>query len=153
MLHRRNTPGRQFTPRRRCIAWKMHEHRGTTRHKLELQARLGGTEELQSDAIEVPCWSLAALLRDLPDLVALIHCDVQGVEADVLLAGSEALTSRVRRIVIGTHGRGIEGRLLDQFFGLGWTLEHEATCIYRQLGSGRLSLLEDGVQVWRNPRL
>lgn len=116
-------------------------------------AAFDAAETPGKDTYEIPCWSVATLLKDLPPIVDLIHCDVQGAEADVLAAAMDELDKRVRRMVIGTHGRAIEGRLLEQFSSRGWRLEHETTCTYRQLSSGALVLLEDGVQVWRSARL
>jgi len=103
--------------------------------------------------IEVPCFSLAGLLRGLPHIVDLIHCDIQGSEAEVMAATEETLNEKVRRVVIGTHSRTVEGLLLDQFSGMGWKLEHESVCTYRQNSSGVMGLHIDGVQVWRNPNI
>ena len=105
------------------------------------------------EMVEVPCFSLETLLRDLPPVIDLIHCDVQGGEADVMAAALPTLNARVRRVVIGTHGRRIEGLLLEQFSQQGWRLEHEGNCMYHQAHTGDLVLYKDGEQVWRNTRL
>jgi hypothetical protein len=55
--------------------------------------------------------------------------------------------------VIGTHSRRIEDDLMDLFSDLGWWLEHESACRRLQQSSGKLTLYEDGTQVWRNPAL
>jgi len=101
--------------------------------------------------VQVPAISIMTLLRDL-DRVDLMHCDIQGAEADCLEAAASAVTAKVRRLVVGTHGREIEGRLLTLLSGQGWTLEHEAACTFLQSGTAMLPLL-DGVQVWCNPCL
>lgn len=98
---------------------------------------------------EVPSISVATLLSKLPP-VDLLHCDVQGAEGDVLTAAPDALSARVRRIVVGTHGREIEGRLMEFFGANGWILEHETSCRFIQGETGTLHLVADGVQVWRN---
>jgi FkbM family methyltransferase len=103
--------------------------------------------------IEVRSYSMETLLRELPPIVDIVHCDIQGAEADFMAASIDTLNSRVRRIVIGTHGRFIEGRLLDLFSDHGWGLEHETVCSYCQEASGHLALSHDGAQVWRNPRV
>ncbi len=99
----------------------------------------------------VPCISLATLLADF-DRVDIIHCDVQGAEADVISAAMSEMATTVRRIVVGTHSRMIEHRLFETFLGSGWRLEMEASCVF-QIIDGRPYLLNDGEQVWTNPRL
>lgn len=105
---------------------------------------------------EVPSLSLATLLRD-ETRVDLIHCDIQGAEDETMAAAIDVLTAKVRRIVIGTHGRGIEERLFYLFTGAGWLLEDDKAC--RMIPTYRpgdpYSLQADGVQVWlnRNPAL
>lgn len=103
--------------------------------------------------IEVPCFSLNGLLDSLPYHVDLIHCDIQGSEADVMAATADLLDKKVRRVVVGTHSRTVEGLLIDQFSAMGWKLEHESVCAYRQEDSGTMALSLDGVQVWRNPKV
>ena len=110
-----------------------------------------GTDE--QGMVEVPCFALTTLLADLPHVIDLIHCDVQGAEADVIGAAADVLDQRARRLVIGTHSRKVEGVLLEHFVGRGWRLEHESVCLYRQMPSGELVQTKDGEQVWRNPRV
>jgi FkbM family methyltransferase len=99
----------------------------------------------------VPCFSLATLLGPLPT-VDLVHVDIQGHEYKVLASARKVLSARVKRIVIGTHGRAIEQQLLDELGSQGWILEADESCQYRQ--KGRLIFLyHDGCQVWRNPAL
>ena len=101
-------------------------------------------DEVQSVAIET-------LLARLPP-VDLLHCDVQGIEDQVLSAAMEVLTGRVRRVVAGTHGRSIEEHLMTAFGCAGWVLEREQPCHVLQGTDGRMLLARDGVQVWRNDR-
>lgn len=99
--------------------------------------------------VTVPGMSLSTLLRDTPR-VDLMHIDIQGGEAEAVRAGRGELRAKVRRLVIGTHGRGIEQQLLDDLAADGWRLEHDEACGYR-LADGRFALARDGCQVWRNP--
>jgi hypothetical protein len=68
----------------------------------------------------------------------------------VIAAARQALRRKVRRIVVGTHGRSIEQGLLEQLSSDGWVMEAEETCRYGYAGKD-LRLAMDGCQVWRNP--
>lgn len=83
--------------------------------------------------------------------VDLLHVDIQGAEADTIAAALEPITLKVRRIVVGTHGRHIEERLFTDLCAAGWILENEEPCQYIQQ-NGRMMLTRDGCQTWRNPR-
>jgi FkbM family methyltransferase len=96
-------------------------------------------------------YSLASLL-DSCAAADLVHIDIQGHEADVVAASEAVLNQKVKRLVIGTHGRHLEQQLLDTLGRRGWTLESEEPCIFQQTESG-LHLFIDGCQVWRNRRL
>ena len=96
-------------------------------------------------------YSLPTLLATF-DRVDLIHIDIQGHEVEVVTAGRDVLRQKARRLVIGTHGRAIEGQLIDELGPRGWVLEAEEACFYRQDKNG-LHLFIDGVQVWRNADL
>ncbi len=100
---------------------------------------------------QVPSISLQTLLADLP-VVDILHCDIQGMEAEVFRAGQAVVDARVRRVVIGTHSRKVEAELLDIFAGLHWVLEAETVCKLVQSATGAMCLVIDGTQVWRNPR-
>jgi FkbM family methyltransferase len=100
---------------------------------------------------EVKSFSLATLLSDI-STVDILHCDIQGMEAEVFRAGRNIVDRRVRRVVIGTHSRKIEAELLDIFSGLDWVLEEEVVCKLVQSSKRTMCLQADGVQVWRNPR-
>jgi FkbM family methyltransferase len=81
--------------------------------------------------------------------VDLCHIDIQGSEVDVILAGSQALKKQVRWIVVGTHSRSIDGRLIDILSSQGWQLENEKPCKF-EVRDGQLRTMLDGAQVWRN---
>ncbi len=84
--------------------------------------------------------------------IDLIYCDIQGAEAETFEAGIGVSSDKVRRVVIGTHGRGIEQRLFQTFLSAGWNLELEQACQFAVV-EGKPILKLDGCQVWRNPRV
>jgi FkbM family methyltransferase len=98
-------------------------------------------------------------MRDLvtrEPLWDLIHIDIQGDEVDICRSCIDELSARVRRIVVGTHSRKIDGDLLELLSRAGWALEHEKPAKFTFLPYP--STLEamttlDGTQVWRNPAL
>ena len=96
--------------------------------------------------------SLETLLKD-EALVDFIHFDVQGAEAEAVAAAIDTLTAKVRYMVIGTHGRTIEGRLIDTLRPRGWILENEQPARNRHGRNGVEILVADGTQVWRNPSI
>lgn len=55
----------------------------------------------------------------------------------------------VRRMLIGTHSRIIEGDILRFMIDRGWRLEIERPCIFG-LVDGRPQIQVDGVQGWVN---
>jgi len=101
---------------------------------------------------EVPAIALETLLAP-HDRVDLIHIDIQGHEEDVIRSALPSLNRKVRRMVIGTHSRAIEGHLLELLGGQGWTCEYEVPCGLGRDPDGQLSLRVDGEQLWRNSRV
>jgi hypothetical protein len=95
--------------------------------------------------------SIASVIKSL-GRVDLIHCDIQGAEADAFAAGMAAVDAQVARVVIGTHSRIIEDRLLSLFAKHNWTLEFDTACRYI-IVDGEPRLHSDGVQVWKNVQL
>jgi hypothetical protein len=98
-----------------------------------------------------PLLSLYSLLKSYR-IVNVIHCDIQFAEARAFAAGMGILTEKVRWVVVETHSRTIEDNLIELFQKWGWLLEAETPCKY-SITNGRASLLADGAQVWRNPRI
>lgn len=92
-------------------------------------------------------------LSDLSDGgdIDLVHVDIQGAEVDFVTGNMADLDKYVHRVLIGTHGRGIEGRLTDHFLAAGWLMEMDRPVI-APLHAGRPRLGIDGVQLWRNPK-
>jgi FkbM family methyltransferase len=95
-------------------------------------------------------YSLQAIFGE--QTVDLCHIDIQGSEADVILAGAAALKKQVRWIVVGTHSRSIDGRLIDILDSQGWQLENEKPCKF-EIKDGQMRTMLDGAQVWRNSAL
>ncbi|MBV8375929.1 MAG: DUF4214 domain-containing protein [Verrucomicrobia bacterium] len=103
----------------------------------------------QVEVVErVPCFSLATLLRDYEE-VDLIHCDIQGAEANLFASVIELLSAKVRRVVVGTHSFEIDRQLACLFPRNGWDLEGISACLMRE-EAGKPVIVRDGVQVWRN---
>ncbi len=105
--------------------------------------------------LEKSAFSLGTILQDR-ETFDLVHIDVQGSEREIIPASLEALQNKVKRIVIGTHSRSIEGQLFDTLSSSGWLLEREKPCKF-SLKHGNEAIREkhtdlDGTQVWVNPR-
>ena len=84
--------------------------------------------------------------------IDLLHIDIQGSEADLVAECLTTLDEKIAYIVIGTHSRQIEGRLLETLLGAGWRLEIERPAIVT-LNDGAPVVIVDGVQGWRNQKL
>lgn len=84
-------------------------------------------------------------------LIDLIHIDIQGGEGDLIDDTVELLTDKVGYLLIGTHSRMLEGRIMDTLLAAGWVLEIERPAIFT-LVNGHPETTCDGVQGWRNPK-
>ena len=109
----------------------------------------------QADLFEgvdlLKCYGLAKLLGDY-GRIDLLHCDIQGAEADIFEASIEELNKGVAWIIVGTHSFDIDRRLIRLLADHGWRLEGFDSV--RMTGDGEaLRLVGDGTQVWRNMRL
>ena len=100
----------------------------------------------------VPAVSLSTVLDGIP-FVDLVDMDIQGSEADVVLASTDLLQARVRRIHIGTHGAAIEDLLRQAFRSIGWICRWDFSLHGRRETPYGAVLFDDGVQSWINPRL
>ena len=100
---------------------------------------------------EVQMISLEKVARN-QKRIDLLHIDIQGGEACLVAASREFLNEKVAYLVVGTHSREIEVRLLSCMQSAGWLLEMERAVIF-SLANGVPQLSVDGVQGWRNPRL
>ncbi|KQV83974.1 FkbM family methyltransferase [Rhizobium sp. Root1220] len=117
---------------------------------------LNATEAQRTEAaatggyIDLPSFALSSIAHGRP--VDLLHIDIQGGEADFVQSTLVDLNSLVRYILVGTHSREIEGRLMAILRNAGWQLEMDRAAIITIL-DGRPQISVDGVQAWRNPRL
>ena len=103
----------------------------------------GGYEEL-------PTYTLAQLSGE--NILDLMHIDIQGSELAFVDGNWNEISQLVRRIFIGTHGRVLDGGLMNHFLQKGWVLEAERPSVeFVQNGKPTLSI--DGAQLWRNPAL
>ena len=84
--------------------------------------------------------------------IDLLHIDIQGAETEYVRGNQPELDRLVRRTLIGTHSRIIEGELMEHFQKAGWRMEMERPAI-APLRGGRPVIGIDGVQLWANPRL
>ncbi len=118
---------------------------------------LGASDEQRAHALLAGSHDLVPILS-LDDIFAghpridLLHVDIQGAEADLIVSSILVLRDRVAFMVIGTHSRQIEGRLFEALIEAGWLLEIERPAILSLDGRGP-AVTVDGVQGWRNPRL
>ena len=105
----------------------------------------------QDPAVQVlDCFPLPDLSDG--DAIDLLHIDIQGAEADFARGNLAAMQSHVRRVLIGTHSRVIEGQLQDLFLTAGWRMEMDRPAI-APLVDGVPQIHIDGVQMWANPAL
>ena len=96
------------------------------------------------------CYPLSELARD--GAIDLLHIDIQGAETDFVAGNITDMCNHVRRVLIGTHSRSIEGSLQSLFLGAGWHMEMERPVI-APLKKGVPVTQIDGVQMWANPDL
>ncbi len=109
----------------------------------------------QEQRVEIKVHAIADLLRNEAEW-DLLHMDIQGGEGEVCRAGIAVMDERVRRVVLGTHSRALDGELMTIFYNAGWSLENEkpTISIWRDGAQTLESTTRvDGIQVWRNPRL
>ena len=100
---------------------------------------------------QLPCFSLATLTREFGQ-IDLIHCDIQGGEANLFANVIDLVSAKVKHIVVGTHSFEIDRQLASLFPKNGWGLEGFDGCRMREQG-GKSFVVHDGVQVWKNTRL
>lgn len=96
----------------------------------------------------LPALSLEEITLGEP--IDLLHMDIQGGEADYVDATVQDLNRYVRYLVVGTHSRQIEGRIMSTLLANGWSLEMERPAIIGIVG-GTPQIAVDGVQGWRAP--
>lgn len=95
------------------------------------------------------CLTLEELGQGKP--IDLLHIDIQGAETDFVRGNHSDMDRLVRRVLIGTHSRVIEGELMDHFLKSGWRLEMDRPVI-APLHNGKPITGIDGVQLWANQK-
>lgn len=88
--------------------------------------------------------------------IDLLHIDIQGSEYYAIPMDIQLLTSSVKRVLLATHSRPIEGKMMEIFHAAGWRLIAEEPCgfTYREdLDSIEGMTTKDGSQYWVNARL
>jgi len=122
-----------------------------------LEPILAATDEQRRSAAESGAYGELPMIA-LDQLAAphgridLLHVDIQGGEADLIASCAPLLSQKFAYLVVGTHSRQIEGRIMETLFQAGWALEIERPAILAIDADGpRVTV--DGVQGWRNPSL
>ena len=104
-----------------------------------------------SDNKSVPCRTLPTLLQGL-GIIDFLHIDIQGSELELLQNQVNWVSGNVRAMMIATHSRAIEGKLIELLFKHGWQLHREKPCRVDWLKNcsliGKTNV--DGSQYWRN---
>lgn len=101
--------------------------------------------------IYVPVVPLSEVLAHY-DNIDLIDFDLQGAEAGAIAEGIDALTTKARRLHIGTHGAEIEAQLRATLTGAGWECLRDFPCHQTNETEYGPVPFVDGVQSWVNPR-
>ena len=126
------------------VAWGLEPIFHATRPEIDKAVSAGSHDELPM----VPLETLVGTHRRID----LLHIDIQGGEADLIADCLALLRERVAYILVGTHSRQIEGRIIGLLLQAGWLLEIERPAILSLAGEHPIVTV-DGVQGWRNPGL
>lgn len=116
------------------------------------------TENCQTDYrgirtknLKVKAYTLHEIFRGF-EKVDYLHIDIQGSEYDLIAANSALFTERVAGMMIATHSRVIEGKLVDLLYDNGWYLQREKPCIvdwHSSVATITGMTTVDGCQYWR----
>lgn len=109
-----------------------------------------GPDNWSGDRIDSPAVTLSTLLQD-HDRVDIIDMDIQGAELDVVAEAIRPLTSKVRRLFIGTHSLEAEVGLRQMLSAAGWICIYDFTLLSKNTTPIGEILFGDGVQAWFNP--
>lgn len=126
------------------VSWGLEPIFDATEEQVK-EAESGGRYDI------LPVLTLNALADG--KIIDLVHIDIQGGEADFIYGCMDDLQRLVAYVVVGTHSRNIEGRIIDAMLKHGWVLEIERPAILNFDSDGRPYVSVDGVQGWRNPGL
>lgn len=128
------------------IGWEELRATDDTYHGYPVHRSPLGYEQIFVDVVP-----LEAILAPF-ECVDLIDMDLQGHEREVARHSMEVLSSKVKRVHIGTHGADIEAELRTAFSIAGWKSLWDFPCGQRnETPFGTIEFV-DGVQSWLNPR-
>ena len=123
-----------------------------------------GSAPLFGVSPEVEAAAVAAGSHDVLDMLPLseilapcqrldlLHIDIQGGEADLIIDSFSTIAEKVAYVFVGTHSRALEARIMEAMLAGGFILEFERAAIYTLSTDQRPNLAYDGVQGWRNSR-
>ncbi len=117
-----------------------------------LQVNLVAGTELKAELKFLSAVTLGDVLGPF-DFVDYVECDIQQSEVIVFPPAIEALTKKVRRVLIGTHGHEAHKEMFDLFSSAGWEIvfSYEPNTDYEtSLGSFHMN---DGALTAVNPNL
>jgi hypothetical protein len=139
-----STSGIALFPRQQQggVLWGLEPVFGTTDERRRSALQSGDYDELPMIALDE--------LAEPHDRIDLLHMDIQGGEADFIAGCLPVCVKKVAYLVVGTHSRQIEGRIMDMLLHAGWKLEIERPAIF-SIESGVPQIRVDGVQGWKNP--
>jgi len=108
----------------------------------------------QVKSIRTKCYGLQELFGDAPE-ITFLHMDIQGSEFDLVADNIDLIGDRVSGMMIATHSRVIEGRLVELLYSNGWRLHREKPCRVKWNSNaptitGIPAL--DGCQYWRRKK-
>ena len=84
--------------------------------------------------------------------VDFLHIDIQGSEFEIIESAIQIINSQVRAMLIGTHSRVIEGKLIEFLYKHGWYLHREKPCRFNLVEKPvtiEAMTVVDGIQYWR----
>jgi len=105
---------------------------------------------LNADNFPVAGFVLKEIIDDL--IIDLLHIDIQGAEFDIINSGIDCLNTQVKSMMIATHSRVIEGKLIELLYENGWYLHREKPCRveWREFPASLEAMTQvDGSQYWR----
>lgn len=100
--------------------------------------------------IQVEGYTLADIIGTTQ--VDYMHIDIQGTELDLIAQNIDLLSNQVRALMVATHSRVIEGRLIELLYNNGWYLRLEKPCQVNWQAkpvSQPAMTLVDGSQYWK----
>lgn len=99
----------------------------------------------------IACKKLDTLLHDM-GCIDFMHIDIQGSELELIHDQIDWLSTNVKTLMIASHSRPIEGRLIELLFSKDWQLHREKPCRvdwYKNVSMVGKTMV-DGSQYWLN---